>query len=1222
MPYFISYIEINGHHAALMISEQKTPTSPTTVIAEVGFGPNMLVPPRGVTRNLGPLTGFFQIAQGAVSDEPLASQALYRTAKVQHRTFEISESELQQFYQFVEQDRQINKANIEAVVPEGVKVVGGPQYQYMAYNCKTWAVGMLKRMGVVDAKNLSNVLIQRSDSTKKLLGDLKTELACPEKEQYIDDFNDLIQSTEDLLGQLEADPSIDKDTLAEIRSNIDELKKISSAKIGIDVSFERKYRVLYENLDQLASNLSETHQQHKNLQFVRDKMQKQLESKVLKGDVQYIWKQTPQAVARLHTENFNKVEKAIYDIKIRTRETQDGLQEISSILGERKTTTPDEVDDTQQLLAMVQKASDQLEDMTESYYRAVDSNEEATVIQASIDQHHNLDKLSTQLIDQINQFQVKAPETHLFKKMAVGILSFAGKPTWAVKISPDAVLEKRLKALKENVEQRVAKENQANFELHRESFKITTFLMRAERDAQILDGSIYRYLDPVILNEMNQSAEENFLQQVTVQTYAHLLDNIEAHFNLSIPPTENIHERANQVQQALYDKSKKEGRTAEELSIELNGMLYQTNRELKDIQKSFRDEVKRQKYRHIKKNMRSMFKPLSNLWERMRHRVSKVGLQFKLAIQLKAGKDFQQLDQSTHLSTVHKSVKRSMDKLESKYNVRVNTIRIFKEIEQFIMASQELNTNQKNYALNTLHRAKKDQKKDLYTNKTIGETLALVWLAAQDDSVYGNGEPDLKSREMRLAAIVRNMALANREYNMDENGIDDGAVESKPACLAGHVNKLVEALDRVHPDVTIIQSQSVLSDYTVEVFDKVLASLPKEDQIALYRAFHGEDEPRGDEVLQEIKDLVRRQLDEFNRDVFDGDIDPMTIDAYIINLDYREPVSEAIEIYKKEQDALKNTESPNNIKEEVKTDTPKAGGSIVVEGIEISPELLAKFKQQFEAQAPMLRRMGRTEEQIAKRVVNNILPDDLDLDTQALDKVVDAFRNPAQFLPAVEEQISVVEEDSASLEEEPAEPVFQQVTVEGVIVTAEIITLFKQRFEAEAPILRKMNRTDEQIAARVVRNILPNVDWWGDHGEAVPVEKVVDVFLYPEKYQTVIDEPQSKRVAGFEVTAGMLKEFTDNLNQLNKDYSKIYSPDQLIYLALEQTESIPADKWEGKPEMQRELTVYLVEASKTAVRQDSMVVGQKIEQAMQEQVEKAKVDTGPKKDAPRTPTDI
>src|SRR5688572_23213632 len=112
MPYYISYLEINGKHAALMVSEQKTPNAPATVISEVGFGPNLLVPPRGLNVNLGPMSGFLSITQGKVDEEPLASQALYRNAKVEHRTFEISEAELEQFFLFVNEDRRLNQNKI------------------------------------------------------------------------------------------------------------------------------------------------------------------------------------------------------------------------------------------------------------------------------------------------------------------------------------------------------------------------------------------------------------------------------------------------------------------------------------------------------------------------------------------------------------------------------------------------------------------------------------------------------------------------------------------------------------------------------------------------------------------------------------------------------------------------------------------------------------------------------------------------------------------------------------------------------------------------------------------------------------------------------------------------------------------------------------------------------------------------------------------------------
>src|SRR5690606_15685924 len=233
-------------------------------------------------------------------------------------------------------------------------------------------------------------------------------------------------------------------------------------------------------------------------------------------------------------------------------------------------------------------------------------------------------------------------------------------------------------------------------------------------------------------------------------------------------------------------------------------------------------------------------------------------------------------DQSTHLDTVHKSVKSSLAKLDAKHKTSIDLKETFKEVEQHIKATDSLDTNQKQYALNTLERARKSKEIDLYTGKTIGETLATVWAAAKDDSAYGESE-NLEDRKARMNGVVRNLYLANREYNMNEYGVDDGK-ESVPACLAGHVNKIVEALDRIHPDVVIIQSQTIMADYTLESFDKVVKQLPEEDQIEFYKFCAGQESERGEEVQSQVKQAVKKQIEAVNIEIFGGDIDTETID--------------------------------------------------------------------------------------------------------------------------------------------------------------------------------------------------------------------------------------------------------------------------------------------------------------------------------------------------------
>jgi hypothetical protein len=66
------------------------------------------------------------------------------------------------FFSIINKDRHINSSE---VTPRGdvdaVLIVGGPDYQKLTNNCKTYAMGVLKEVGIIEHETLSNFFIQR-----------------------------------------------------------------------------------------------------------------------------------------------------------------------------------------------------------------------------------------------------------------------------------------------------------------------------------------------------------------------------------------------------------------------------------------------------------------------------------------------------------------------------------------------------------------------------------------------------------------------------------------------------------------------------------------------------------------------------------------------------------------------------------------------------------------------------------------------------------------------------------------------------------------------------------------------------------------------------------------------------------------------------------------------------------------------------------------------------
>ena len=151
MPYFLSYV-VNKNvkdkyflgHASLVLTEHTPPAKPR-IICKVGL---------------------FESNQVELEDK------MYRPEKgytFQHKTYPITQEEMTKFLYKVNSDRRMgiytdpkrkrsSEMTIKRSSGELESTPGGPEFDYWRLNCKTYALSVLREVGIVDS-SLSNWLI-------------------------------------------------------------------------------------------------------------------------------------------------------------------------------------------------------------------------------------------------------------------------------------------------------------------------------------------------------------------------------------------------------------------------------------------------------------------------------------------------------------------------------------------------------------------------------------------------------------------------------------------------------------------------------------------------------------------------------------------------------------------------------------------------------------------------------------------------------------------------------------------------------------------------------------------------------------------------------------------------------------------------------------------------------------------------------------------------------
>lgn len=349
MPYYLSYVENNGH-SSLIISQQES-GQPASIICEFGFG---LSPDINLMEGNYFLTRTYK---GDVREERLASKVLYSdSARASHRTYEISQAEVMKLLAIVNRDKE--KDATEITLEDGrVVIIGGPDYQLVRNNCKTYLMGVLKEVGIIDAEEeLSDFLIQRPGNKHAILTPLTADdLSCPPKEELIQEidttFTNLKTQMQELLEMYKNEFGEDSEEFRTVSSYIGDILLLSEEiltnkkKLGLNLAnaddeqnLKKCFASIGQRLSQLKSfnndyDLDERISDSVNdlnpvllQQFTRiETLLKQVVKLSTENRLTFQWKTTPPVAKRAYLDNFNPEERAVYLVKRKGQSISDGL---------------------------------------------------------------------------------------------------------------------------------------------------------------------------------------------------------------------------------------------------------------------------------------------------------------------------------------------------------------------------------------------------------------------------------------------------------------------------------------------------------------------------------------------------------------------------------------------------------------------------------------------------------------------------------------------------------------------------------------------------------------------------------------------------------------------------------------------------------------------------------------------------------------------------------
>ncbi|HHF7347295.1 TPA: hypothetical protein ACPSKE_000453 [Legionella feeleii] len=592
------------------------------------------------------------------------------------------------------------------------------------------------------------------------------------------------------------------------------------------------------------------------------------------------------------------------------------------------------------------------------------------------------------------------------------------------------------------------------------------FIFSLIEKIQKYDQYITKNLDQDTLASIKNEEGQVFFETQARSMYLETARALAKHWDLEIPQTDN-YEEISATLTALRVKTSKNPNQYKEIMNGVAGIFFNQTKQLDELHKAFRSDIRQQKR---EKTIEAFLAPFKSLKNSIKDKVSSLYHSITLKKQLNEGKDFQDIAQSTHLDSVERSIKRSMDKLDTRHHVlspsqkELLQKKILFDIEKFIKSTDYLNADEKTYALNTLQRAKTDRIKDGKSGRSILDSLTTMWLAAKDQAAYPASDTHNEDTLARCNLIAKNMALADREYNLDNNGKDLGG-ESRHACRGGTINKIVESLEAIHPDVVIIRGTEILSDLANKEFINAIENMTKEEQVKLYQG--------DEELMQSIQEIIRGKISEIDRDIFEGSVGANKINEWVDAVQYIEiPETNAIKEFK-EQQAPTTT-----ISKEQAAGSESPPEKLLFKGNEITPRDIEAFNNAF-AQTQQLP-TGWPEEQISKRAVKIVFGEEIWEPEDNLESLAAMLLTIRKDPQAINQFIGVASSGDKTLPAQSSTTFNQEhITFAGQEITKDHISSFNFSFESirTSPMAISQSWTDERIARVCIKGIFPESLW-------------------------------------------------------------------------------------------------------------------------------------------------
>lgn len=226
-------------------------------------------------------------------------------------------------------------------------------------------------------------------------------------------------------------------------------------------------------------------------------------------------------------------------------------------------------------------------------------------------------------------------------------------------------------------------------------------------------------------------------------------------------------------------------------------------------------------------------------------------------------------NQSTHTSSVHKSVSASVSKLRVRYFDKIEAEGlelITTKLRDYIMAQPD-DTFKQSVAKRAIERLIRVDYTDNESQTNIRQLLALIYMAINDKDMRKG------TMEDAYACFTDSLNDIQRGYNNPQES--DG--RDLPICLGGTFNKLTESLVGIHPDVEIkfISHELAAVKFQKIVYEEAKNHIAAHRQTRGYNALIAKLEEDGVEVIwEQIKPSVHQRLfDEF-KSLYQGVNDP------------------------------------------------------------------------------------------------------------------------------------------------------------------------------------------------------------------------------------------------------------------------------------------------------------------------------------------------------------